>query len=104
MLAWLVRSALKADVEVALDAAPAAPAGAGREIRLTLRVNGIDVGAHAMAPGSRTYQWQVPARTWLAGTNELWWTTSRAVRPADSGGADTRSLALRVTGLALARK
>ena len=49
------------------------------------------------------HTWHVPAGVWLAGTNELWWHTSRAVRPADAGGSDTRTLALRVTGVTVGR-
>jgi len=50
------------------------------------------------------HTWQVPAAMWLAGTNELWWHTSRALRPADAGGSDTRILALRVTGVTVRRE
>ena len=66
-------------------------------------MNGVDVGTRVTSVEPR-YTWQVPAGVWVAGTNELWWTTSRAVRPADMGGTDTRSLALRVTGVSLTRK
>ena len=37
------------------------------------------------------------------GTNELWWHTSQAVRPSDMGGTDTRTLALRVSSIAVGR-
>lgn len=76
---------------------------AGEMATLTLRVNGVDVGTREMGGGTRRYRWAVPAGVWLKGTNELWWHTSRAVRPADTGGTDTRRLALRVTGIAVSR-
>jgi hypothetical protein len=72
-------------------------------ITLTLRVNGIDVGTRQMSAREQRYTWSVPAGVWLAGTNELWWHTSRAVRPADTGGTDTRTLALRVKGIEVFR-
>lgn len=99
----LLRSAVKTDVEVSLGAAPAAT-GPGSDSTIALRVNGIEVGAYAMSAGAREYRWKVPAGVWLAGTNELWWTTSRAVRPADGGGSDTRNLAIRVAGITVRRR
>ena len=75
----------------------------GEAVTVTLRVNGIDVGTRAMEGGVRRYMWTVPAAVWLEGTNELWWHTSRAVRPSDTGGTDTRRLALKVTGLEVSR-
>jgi hypothetical protein len=82
----------------------AADSTAGADaITLTLRVNGIDVGMRRIRRGARRYAWAVPAGVWLAGTNELWWHTSRALRPVDAGGADRRRLALRVEGIELAR-
>jgi hypothetical protein len=99
----LLRSAVRADVEVRLDASPAVVSSAGEATTVTLRVNGIEAGVRAMARGTSRYTWQVPAGVWLAGTNELWWHTSRTVRPADTGGADTRSLGLRVTGISVSR-
>jgi len=82
--------------------AGARPTGADA-ITLTLRVNGIDVGTRRMSAGERRYTWSVSARVWLAGTNELWWHTSRAVRPADTGGTDTRRLAIRVKAIEVSR-
>jgi hypothetical protein len=100
----LVRSAVRAAVEIAIETSAAVAAGANSLPSIALRVNGVDVGGKAMRPGSERYTWRVPAGTWVAGTNELWWTTSRAVRPADIGGGDTRSLALRVTGISITRE
>ena len=98
----LVRSAVRAEVEVRLQAAPAAAPGADA-VTVGLRVNGVDLGTRVMSPARADHTWRVPAGVWLAGTNELWWHTSRAVRPADSGGADKRSLALSVTGITVTR-
>jgi hypothetical protein len=97
----LVRSAARAEVVVGLQAAPAA--APAPEITVGLRVNGIELDSRVMREGRTDYAWRVPAGVWLAGTNELWWHTSRAVRPADTGGPDKRSLALRVTGITVAR-
>ena len=99
----LVRAPERTDVEVTLEAGVAAGTGPSGATTIALRVNGVDVGIRVagVEPG---YTWQVPAGVWVAGTNELWWTTSRAVRPADMGGSDTQSLALRVTGVSLTRK
>jgi hypothetical protein len=100
----LVRSAVRADVEVSLDAAAAVPPGTAPDTTVTLRVNGIDAGTRTMQGQGATYAWQVPAGVWVAGTNELWWHTSRAVRPADTGGTDPRVLALRVTRVSVTRR
>jgi hypothetical protein len=99
----LVRAPERADVEVTLESGVAAETGPSGATTIALRVNGVDVGTRVTSVEPR-YTWQVPAGVWVAGTNELWWTTSRAVRPADRGGTDTRSLALRVTGVLLTRK
>jgi hypothetical protein len=56
-----------------------------------------------MKEGPADFAWRVPAGVWLAGTNELWWHTSRTVRPADAGGNDTRALAMRVTAITVTR-
>ncbi len=127
----LLPSQARMGVEVALDAEAVAADGAGAAddaddadaaddtdeggtgkrgrvqraevVTLTLRVNGVDVGTRDMGAGARRYRWAVPAGVWLEGTNELWWHTSHAVRPADTGGTDTRRLALKVTGLEVSR-
>ena len=99
----LVRTAVRATVNVTLDSEAAAARGPDGGTSVSLRVNGIDVGSRVMAGGRERSTWPVPAGVWLEGTNELWWHTSRAVRPADTGGADTRSLALRVSGISLSR-
>jgi hypothetical protein len=99
----LVRSAVRAAVEVVLQAAPAAITGADAAT-VSLRVNGTDLGTRTMNEGTADHSWRVPAGVWLAGTNELWWHASRVVRPADAGGSDTRLLALRVTAITLERQ
>jgi hypothetical protein len=99
----LVRSAVRADVEIALETSAAIAVAGDGPPSIVLKVNGVDVGGRALRPGSGRYTWRVPAGTWVAGTNELLWTSPRAVRPADTGGRDTRSLAIRVTGISLTR-
>jgi hypothetical protein len=100
----LVRSALRTDVVVTVDAAAAVGRDAQGDTTVTLQVNGVDVGSRVLQRGTEQHRWHVPAGVWLAGTNELWWHTSRAVRPADAGAVDTRALALRVTGITLERR
>lgn len=100
----LVRSAVRAAVDLTLEADAAAPRGTGPDTTVTLSVNGIEAGTRTTRDGGAPYTWHVPAGVWLAGTNELWWHTSRAVRPADTGGSDTRSLALRVTRVSVTRR
>jgi hypothetical protein len=99
----LVRSAVRDAVTVTFDAVPAAPAGDG-PTTVSLLVNGVELGSRTMGSGPARYTWTAPAGVWIAGTNELWWRTSRAVTPADTGGGDTRSLALRVTGVTVGRQ
>jgi len=101
----LLPSAMRTDVTVTLDAEAAAGGSAADDAgaELTLRVNGVAVATQTMGKGEQRYTWNVPAGVWLAGTNELWWHTSRAVRPADTGGTDTRALALRVSSIAVGR-
>ncbi len=78
----------------------ASPADMSGPAAITLTVNGIPLSSsRPMAPGPHAHTWTVPAGTWLAGVNELWFHVSRAVRPADTGGTDTRSLAMAVTRL-----
>ncbi len=100
----LLRSAVNADVTVTLEAEAAVARGPDGETSVTMRVNGLDVGSRVVGGRRERHTWQVPAAMWLAGTNELWWHTSRAVRPADAGGSDTRTLALRVTGVTVRRE
>ncbi len=101
----LLSSAMRTDVTVTVEAEPAAGVGRGdADARpITLLVNGVDVGSQPMRPGRQPYRWSVPAGVWLAGTNELWWHMSRAVRPADTGGTDPRTLALRVSSIVVGR-
>jgi hypothetical protein len=101
----LLSSALRTDVIVTMEAEAAAGVGRGdaEAPLLTLRVNGVEMASQPMGQGRRPYKWNVPAGVWLAGTNELWWHTSQSVRPADMGGTDTRTLALRVSLIAVDR-
>lgn len=89
-------------VRVRLDAAPAAPVDGGGPA-LTLRVNGQAQPAQQMRAGVQRYEWIVPTSVWVPGTNELMFSVSRSVRPADTGARDTRVLGLRVEGLRLSK-
>jgi hypothetical protein len=92
----LMRSARRADVLVTLVTGAARPTDGDGETTVTLRVNGVDAGSRVLRQGEERLTWPAPAGVWVEGTNELWWHTSRVVRPSDRGGADTRVLALRV--------
>jgi hypothetical protein len=95
----LVPAVTRSAVRVSLDATPAAAAEGIASV--TLRVNGIPVGTRALTDGAERHVCDVPAGTWLTGTNELWFRASVAIRPADTGGRDTRTLALHVTRIAI---
>jgi hypothetical protein len=57
----------------------AAPAVAGAETTLRLRINDVaQLPARAMRPGLSDYEWLVPDAAWVSGTNELFFTVSRA--------------------------
>jgi hypothetical protein len=99
----LLPSAAREDVVVQMTAEAAVSSQARDGSEVTLRVNGTEVGTQPAQPGAFQYTWRVPAGTWVAGTNELWWHTSLAVRPADTGGTDTRTLALKVSDLTISR-
>ncbi len=101
--AVLIPSAREGPVRVALDAAPAAEPGQGGPT-LTLRVNGLAEPPQGVTAGVSRYEWLVPAKRWVTGTNELLFSVSRSVRPADRGGHDTRVLGLRVHGLTVTRE
>ena len=101
----LLPSAMRTDVTVTIEAEAATGVGrdGGDAPLLELHVNGVKVASQPMRQGRQPYKWNVPAGVWLAGTNELWWHTSRAVRPSDMGGTDTRTLALRVSSIVVER-
>ena len=87
--AVLIPSAMGGAMRLRLDAIAAVAT------TLTVVVNDVFTTAPIeMEEGLRSYEWDVPARAWLAGTNELFFTVSRT-GPAPR---DTRML-----GLALAR-
>ena len=66
---------------------------------LTVRVNNVFESAPiAMSDGMADYEWIVPARAWVVGTNEVLFRVSRTHQPADHRGGDGRTL-----GLALQR-
>lgn len=99
----LVPSAARSAVRVALVAASGTVPAGGTESgqTVTLHVNGVEMDAQATSGQMQRYEWDVPATAWLAGTNELWFHASRAVRPADTGGEDTRNLALAVRAITI---
>ena len=106
----IVRAPRREAVTIEIDAEPAAIDEASRVdatrpsgTDLALRVNGVALGARSMTAGRATYAWDVPAGAWLADTNEIWWTVSREVRPADTGGSDTRRLGMRVWAVRVRR-
>ena len=77
------------------------PGGTSSGQTVALHVNGIELEAKPTSGQMQQYEWQVPASAWLAGTNELWFHASRAVRPADTGGEDPRRLAIAVRSITL---
>ena len=106
----LVRAPRREAVTIEIDAEPAVAVepsradAAGRSgTDIALHVNGVPLGAHPMTTGLATYAWPVPAGIWMADTNEIWWTVSRDLRPADAGGSDTRRLAMRVRAVRVRR-
>ncbi len=98
----LVPASKSQAVTIAVDARPAASPGDGA-VRLHLRVNGESLGERLLVGGTQPYQWRVPAPLWVDGTNELVLDVSRAVRPADAGGSDTRELGVAVSAIRLGR-
>lgn len=101
--AVLVPSAVDGPIAVRLDAAPAMERGESSP-DLALRANGLVQPTHRMRPGVARYEWILSHGQWMAGTNELLFSVSQSVRPADGGSDDTRVLGLRVHGLTLARR
>lgn len=99
----LIPAAARSAVRVALVAASGTVPAGGTESgqTLTLHVNGVEFDTVPTNGQMQRYEWDVPATVWLAGTNELWFHTSRAVRPADTGGEDTRRLAMAVKAIAI---
>jgi hypothetical protein len=92
--AVLLTSADGGGVHIVLDAAPAAPPSDEQPTRLRLRVNGVfDAPAVSMRPGPGRYEWDVPDRAWVPGTNELFFTVSRTLTRG------TRTMGLALTSL-----
>jgi hypothetical protein len=84
---------------VVMEAEPAA--GAGTTIEL--RVNDLALPPIVTGRDLGEYRWEVPADAWRAGMNRLWIGSPRLVRPAESGGSDTRLLGLAVRRVRLVR-
>ncbi len=98
----LVPSSAARAVTLAIDARPAARRSDG-PMHLRLAINGTALPEHVLTDATETYTWQIPARLWVDGTNEIALEVSRIVRPADTGGGDARELGLQVSGLRLRR-
>ena len=99
----LVPSAGARVVTLAIDARPAARTSDG-VVHLRLAINGTAMAEQVLTDAIQTYTWQIPARLWVDGTNEVALAVSHVVRPADSGGGDPRELGLAVSGLRLRRQ
>ena len=88
-------------LRVTAKASPAITQGDAPE--LTLSVNGVAQARVPMRPGVADYAWDVAARAWVTGVNDLHFHVSRTVRPADLGAADTRVLGMALHELKLSR-
>lgn len=94
--AILVPSAHDGDLLVRLRALPPLTESRDNVPLLSLRVNEVfDAITVPMTAGAADYEWSIPDRAWVAGTNELLFSVSRTMRASDRGGRD------RVLGLAL---
>ena len=92
--AVLVPSSRDGVVTVRIRAAPPTTPSGDDAPRLSLRVNDIhDAATQSMSPGSRDYEWEIPATAWVEGINELLFSVSRTTRREDTGDV-VRGLAL----------
>ncbi len=97
-----ITSATATPIRVTITASPAAPSARTPSIALT--VNSCASPTQAMPPGQGDYEWEVPARCWRPGANQLWVAVTPLVSPASlTGGPDTRLLGARVGAVRLAR-
>jgi hypothetical protein len=89
--AVLVMSPHGGPARIRLRAAPVPTLRGDEASSLTIRVNDMfDLEPRQMQEGMHEYEWSVPATAWVAGTNELLFTVTRA-RPI---GSRTLGLAL----------
>jgi hypothetical protein len=99
--AILVTSARDGAVTVRLDAAPVVSHDPADPPLLSMRANDVfETGPVAMPDGFSTYVWQVPARAWLAHTNELLFTVTRTAWTSE-GSRRPRALGLALRELEL---
>lgn len=96
----LVASSRARRVAIGIDASPAAPG----PVALTLRVNGVDVGDHAMVAGIQTFTWTASPSVWVDGTNEIAFEVRPPTRPSEHGGTDGRELGLALHRLRISRQ
>ena len=90
-----ITAATAGPIRVTITATPAAPQP--RKPAVALTVNTCAYPAQAMPPGQGDYEWEVPARCWRSGANQLWVAVTPLVSPASlAGGPDTRLLGARV--------
>ena len=82
--AIVVPSSHGGPARLSVRVAPALPSKADQHTMLTVRVNDVfDLAPRVLEDGYQDYEWMVPATAWVAGTNELFFTVSRA-RPSGS--------------------
>jgi hypothetical protein len=85
--AMLVPFERRGDVTVALDAllpVEALARGSGSVLRLTVN-DAFHAAEVAMRAGRQRYEWTIPARAWVTGTNELLFSVSPATRRVADG-------------------
>lgn len=93
----LVPSAIGGPVRLTIEAAPPAEHAPPA---LEVTVNGASLGARPLARGLHAYEWAVPARLWLPGTNEIVLGVSAVGGPV---GADRRTLGVGVGRMTVGR-
>jgi hypothetical protein len=90
----LVPSARDGDVRLRLQATPAVADARAERPRLTVTVNDVfDSVPIEMSAETGEYEWVVPARSWVVGTNEVLFRISRTQPPAVHG-SERRTLGL----------
>lgn len=98
----LIPSSRDGNVRLRLLATPAVTVEGSDGPTLTVRVNNVFESAPiAMSDGMADYEWIVPARAWVVGTNEVLFRVSRTHQPADHRGGDGRTLGLALQRLEL---
>jgi hypothetical protein len=97
--ALLIPSSRDGDVRVRLQATPAADENEAEGPTIKMTVNDVfESTPVTMSPGMRSYEWVVPARSWVVGTNEVLFRVSPIRQPEGTRNSERRAL-----GLALQR-